>query len=441
MGNSSMRKIVCGFLLIIFVGALLLSLPISSKSGQWTNFTDALFTSTSATCVTGLIAFDTYSHWSIFGQITILAMIQIGGIGFMTIITLFSMFLGKKINIRERRLLMQSAGSLHIGGVVKLIKKIVIGTALFEGIGAIVLALRFCPVMGLYEGIYNAVFHSISAFCNAGFDLMGKYEAFSSLTHFKEDITVNVTVMILIITGGIGFIVWNDIYIHKFKFRNYQLHSKIVLITTLLLIFIPAVSFFFLESNGEFKNLTLPQKITAAFFQSVTLRTAGFNTINLSSLSEGGNILSIFLMFVGGSPGSTAGGIKTTTLAVMLLSAVASTSQSENIYIFKRKISNDITRQAAAVITVYVAAILFSSIVMCHMEPFSATDVLFEVVSASGTVGLTKGITTLLSPVSKYILIFLMFGGRVGGVTLMISITKQKQDALISYPAEKILIG
>ena len=175
MGNSSMRKIVCGFLLIIFVGALLLTLPISSKSGQWTNFTDALFTSTSATCVTGLIAFDTYSHWSIFGQITILAMIQIGGIGFMTIITLFSMFLGKKINIRERRLLMQSAGSLHIGGVVKLIKKIVIGTALFEGIGAIVLALRFCPVMGICEGIYNAVFHSISAFCNAGFDLMGKY--------------------------------------------------------------------------------------------------------------------------------------------------------------------------------------------------------------------------------------------------------------------------
>jgi len=441
MGNSSMRKIVCGFLLIIFVGALLLSLPISSKSGQWTNFTDSLFTATSATCVTGLITFDTYSHWSLFGQITILTMIQIGGIGFMTIITLFSMFLGKKINIRERRLLMQSAGSLHIGGVVKLIKKIVIGTALFEGIGAIVLALRFCPVMGLYEGMYNAVFHSISAFCNAGFDLMGKYEAFSSLTHFKEDIIVNITVMILIITGGIGFIVWNDIYIHKFKFKNYQLHSKIVLITTLLLILVPAVSFFFLESNGEFKNLTFSQKITAAFFQSVTLRTAGFNTINLSSLSEGGNILSIFLMFVGGSPGSTAGGIKTTTLAVMLLSAVASTSQSESIYIFKRKISNDITRQAAAVITVYIAAILFSSILMCHIEPFSATDILFEVVSASGTVGLTKGITTLLSPVSKYIIIFLMFGGRVGGVTLMISIAKQKQDALISYPAEKILIG
>ncbi len=425
------KKIVFGFLIIILIGAVLLSMPFSSKSGQSTPFLHCVFTATSATCVTGLIVYDTYSHWSAAGQGIILCLIQIGGIGFMSIITMLSIFLKRKISLKERILIMQSSGGVRLSGAVLLIKRIIIGTVFFEGVGAIALATRFCPKMGFWQGIYNAVFHSISAFCNAGFDLMGKYGEFSSLTTFKGDWVVNITIMSLIIIGGIGFIVWSDFAKWKFKFKKYELHSKIVLTVTAVLIALPAVLFMIFENISPME----------AFFHSVTLRTAGFNTIDLSALSESGNALSIMLMAIGGSPGSTAGGIKTTTFVVLILSAVASTRQSGSITVFKRRIEGEQVRQAAAVLSIFTALTFTASLIMCHFEPYSLTDILFEAVSAAGTVGLTKGITPLLSPISHIILIILMFAGRVGGITLMLTLARQKNDALSTRPVEKILIG
>lgn len=441
MVNSATRKIVIGFLIIILMGAILLSMPFSARSGQVTPFLNCVFTATSATCVTGLVTYDTFTHWSPAGQVILLLLIQIGGIGFMTVITMFSLFLKKQISLHERRILMQSAGTLQIGGIVRLVRRILLGTMFFEGVGAIILAMRFCPMMGIGQGLWNAVFHSVSAFCNAGFDLMGKYDSFSSLTYFKGDILVNVTIMALIVVGGIGFIVWNDIYKWKLKFKKYELHTKMVLLITVFLIIVPAILFLIFEWSGELKECSISEKIVAAFFQSVTLRTAGFNTINQANLSESGNILSVILMFIGGSPGSTAGGIKTTTIAVLLLSALASARQSESITIFKKRIGNDTVRQAAGVFGIYLLTVIIASMIICHIEEFLAEDIIFEVVSAMGTVGISKGITTLLCPLSKIILIILMFGGRVGGITLMLAVAHIKQDALISRPYGKILIG
>ncbi|MDF2608730.1 MAG: synthase subunit [Lachnospiraceae bacterium] len=433
--------IALGYLLIILLGGLFLSLPIASRSGEWTPYINSLFTATSATCVTGLVVYDTFTHWSLFGQLTILSLIQIGGVGFMTIITLFSMFLKRHIGLHERRLLMQSAGTLEVGGIVRLIRRIAIGTLVFEGAGALFLATRFVPDMGLVKGVYNAVFHSVSAFCNAGFDLMGRFGQYSSLTTYADDIIVNITIMLLIVIGGIGFLVWNDIIKCGFRFKKFQLHTKIVLVSTGMLILSGAILFFIFEYNASFSALNMKDKIMAAFFQSITPRTAGYNTIDLAALSESGNLLTMMLMFIGGSPGSTAGGIKTTTFVVLLMGTIASSRHNANINIFKRRMDEDVVKQASAIATIYLLAVLGSTLIIAALQPFSVKQVLFEVISAAATVGLTTGITTSLNFVSRIIIILLMYGGRVGILTLALVLAEKRENVLINRPIEKILIG
>lgn len=447
MINRIQRKLtppqilVLGFLLIILTGAFLLCLPIASKDRIWTGFFDSLFTATSATCVTGLIVFDTYTHWSLFGQFVILGMIQIGGIGFMTVLSLFAVFLKRRIGLQERRLLMQSAGSMRIGGIVRLIKRIALGTLLFEGAGSLALAFRFCREMDFWEGLYNAVFHAVSAFCNAGFDLMGKKAPFSSLTSYAGDPLVNITIMLLIVIGGLGFIVWDDLYACRFHFRKYSTHSKMVLIMTTFLIFAGALSFFFLEKSHSFQGMPLGKRILASFFQSITSRTAGFNTADLAQLSESGSLLTSLLMMIGGSPGSTAGGIKTTTVFVLLMDTIASSQRISHINLFKRRIDSDTVKQASAIITIYLTAALAAVILICAWEPYTIREVLFEVASAIGTVGLSMGLTPSLSALSRALLILLMFGGRIGGLTLVMTIAERKEHVPVERPAEKIIVG
>ncbi len=433
--------IVFGTFGIILIGTLLLRMPIASKTGDVTPFLDSLFTAASSFCVTGLVVYDTYTHWSTFGQTVILILIQIGGLGFMTVITLFSLFLKIKIGLKERRLLMESANTLKIGGIVLLFKKIIIRTFIFESIGAILLTLRFYPKMGFNEGLYNGIFHSVSAFCNAGFDLMGKYGQFSSLTSYSNDILVNLTVMSLIVIGGIGFIVWDDISINRMNFKKYSLHSKVVLLATFFLIFVNAFVFYIFETNSSMINMNVTEKILASFFQSVTTRTAGFNTINTNELSEGGSLLTMILMVIGGSPGSTAGGIKTTTFVVLLISAWSTAKQSPDIIIFKRRLESDSLKKASSIAVIYLTTAIISIMLISSIQSFPLKEIMFEVLSALGTVGLSMGITPQLSVLSKLIITLLMYGGRVGVLSVVIVIAEKKEPALLTRPFEKIIIG
>ncbi|MDF2949324.1 MAG: synthase subunit [Sedimentibacter sp.] len=433
--------IVFGTLLIIVFGGLILSLPVSSRNGISTPFVDSLFTAASAFCVTGLVIYDTYTHWSLFGQIIILILIQIGGLGFMTVITLFSIFLKRKIGLKERRLLMESANTLRIGGIVLLIKKILIRTFILESIGALLLTIRFYPSMGLKEGFYNGVFHSVSAFCNAGFDLMGKYGEFSSLTNYLDDVVVNATIMLLIVVGGIGFVVWDDISINHFNFKKHQLHTKIVLMTTSFLIFGGALIFFATEANHSMLNFNLKERILASLFQSVTPRTAGYNTLNLSQLSEGGSLLTIILMIIGGSPGSTAGGIKTTTFVTLIITALSSAKQSSDITIFKRRLETDTLKKASSITVIYMSVAFAAIMLISINQNFSIKEVMFEVFSAIGTVGLTLGITPLLNTFSKFIITLLMYGGKVGVLSIAAVLAEKKEPSPLSRPFEKIVIG
>ena len=438
---NATQIISLGFIVLILLGSFLLATPLASRSGEWTPYTDALFTSTSATCVTGLIAFDTFSYWNIFGQLVILSLIQIGGIGFMTIVTMFAIALKKNIGLHERKLLMASAGSMKIAGVVALIKRICIGTFIFEALGAILLATRFIPNMGVLRGIYNSVFHSVSAFCNAGFDLMGKYEKFSSLTTYKSDVVVNVTIMMLIVIGGIGFIVWTDLFKNKFRFKKFQLHTKLVLVTSGSLIVLGAILFFILEYNNGFKGLSLGDKILASFFQSITPRTAGFNTIDLTQLSTSGTVLTDVLMYIGGSPGSTAGGIKTTTFLVLILEVVSLARGQERVIIFKKRLDETILRQASTVATIYLMAIIIATMIISAVQSYSLSDILFEVFSAVATVGLSKGISPHHNEITQIVLVILMYLGRIGGLTFALLIGRKIKKVPVERPVEKLIVG
>jgi len=435
------RIIALGFIGVILIGTFLLSLPVSSRDGEWTPFINSLFTATSATCVTGLVVYDTYMKWSLFGQIVILLMIQVGGLGFMTIITMFSIFLKRRIGLHERRLLMQSAGTMRISGVVRLIKRILVGTFVFEGTGAVLLATRFCPEMGILRGIYNAVFHSVSAFCNAGFDLMGRFESYSSFSRYAGDPVVNITLMLLIVIGGIGFLVWSDIIYFRFKFSRYELHSKVVLITTAILISSGAVLFYIFEGDAAFAGMSTVERIFASFFQSITPRTAGFSTVEISTLSDSGSILTAVFMFIGGSPGSTAGGIKTTTIVVLVLGMFTAARHNNSIIVFRKRLGDDIVKQASSIATVYIFGIIIASLIIAAIEPFTAKQVIFEVVSAVGTVGLSTGITPSLSSISRVVLTLMMFSGRVGGLSLMLVLAEKRYNIQAKRPVEKILIG
>ncbi len=434
--------IALGFLILILIGALLLSLPAASRDGESVGFVDALFTAVSASCVTGLIVVDTFAHWTLFGQLTILVMIQIGGLGFMTILMMISLFLKRRIGLTERSLMQESINTMHIGGIVRLTKRILKGTLLFEGVGALILAARFVPEMGFWSGVYCGVWHSVSAFCNAGFDIMGRFGEFTSLTRYVGDPTVNLTVCALIIVGGIGFFVWDDVYTHRLNFRRYSLHTKIVLVTTAALLVLPTVLFFFTERNHAYAGLDGGARALAALFSAVTPRTAGFNTVDTAALSPAGRLLTMLLMFIGGSPGSTAGGIKTTTLAVMIVSVIAGAKNRSVVNIFGRRLEAYTFRRAAAVVSVNLTLALSACALICVCQPSLPLDgVLFEAFSAIGTVGMSAGLTTALSAVSRLAIAVLMYCGRVGSLSFALVFTENRKRPAVVFPEERVNIG
>lgn len=438
---SPTRIIALSFIAVILTGTVLLCLPAASRTGQWTSLPDALFTSTSATCVTGLIIADTFTKWSLFGQIVILGMIQIGGIGLMTVISMVFILLKRKLNMQERKVLMQAAGNVQVGGMVRLIRRILAGTAIIEGAGAVLLSIRFIPRLGWAQGIYYAIFHSVSAFCNAGFDLMGQFRAFSSFTDWQYDWLVNLTLAALIILGGIGFLVWEDILKNKFKFSRYSLHSKLILIVAGILLIAGTAGYFIFESGYTMKGDGIPERLLKSFFASTTMRTAGFNTIDYSRMSPSSILLSDVLMLIGGSPGSTAGGIKTTTIAVIFIAMVSMAHGNSDSTIFRKRLGKDLVKQAAVILVVYLTYIILGTMVICHIEGTDLSTTIFEVISASCTVGVTMGITPTLGTVSRLLLIILMYSGRIGGFSLMLVLGELDKKPPLKRPKEKILIG
>ena len=434
---SSFQVIIVSFLGLILVGTLLLMLPISSRHGGFTPFTDALFTATSATCVTGLVVRDTATYWSVFGQAVILSLIQIGGMGVITIGLTVMRASGMKIGLWHRSTMQNSIAATQIGGMVRFTGFIVKTTIIIELIGAALLFPVFCSDFGVLKGLWFSVFHSVSAFCNAGFDILGERGKFSSLTSYADNIYLNIVIMLLIIFGGIGFMVWNDIKTHKFRLKKYSLQSKIVFVTTLLLIFLPAIYLFI----NEYTHLPLEERITGSFFQSVTTRTAGFNTLDLSRMRESSISVMVVLMLVGGSPGSTAGGMKTVTFAVLFLSAITVFRRKRDVQCFRRRISEETVRNAGVVFFMYLFLFLASAIIISRTEHLPMITCLFEPGSAIGTVGLTLGITTKLSLLSQIILMMLMFFGRVGGLTLIYAALPSSGSNKSRQPLEDISIG
>ena len=383
----------------------------------------SFFTATSATCVTGLIRVDTYSHWSWFGQFIIILLIQIGGIGFMTFCIYALTLAKKKIGIISRSIMQNSISSPHVGGIVKMTKFIILATFFIEALGAFFLSFIFCPKLGLVKGLWFSIFHSISAFCNAGFDLMGNFEPYSSLVSFQDNWYLNMIIMLLIIIGGLGFLVWKDIIDNRGHFSKMRLHTKIVITTTIILIFGGALFIYFCEQGNA------------------TARTAGFNTVDLSKIRETTQLIIIILMFVGGSSGSTAGGIKTTTIAVMLVNIISMFKQKKGVEVFKRRISDEIVKMASCVLMAYLVLTLIVSLIICQLENISYITVLFECVSAIATVGLTIGITSQLGVISQCLLALLMLFGRVGSITFLLAFASNRVTPLAKAPAEKIQIG
>lgn len=437
---SSAQIIMFGFAAAILLGALILMLPISTRSGEVASFRDTLFTATSATCVTGLIVQDTATYWSEFGQFVIILLIQIGGMGIVTIALAIAMASGKKIGLMQVSTMQDAVSAHNVGSIASLTKIIVKGTFLIEFIGAALMAPTFCNQYGLGKGLWYAVFHSISAFCNAGFDLMGVEEKFSSLTAYSDNVIINVTIMLLIVVGGIGFLTWEDIATHKLKFKKYKMQSKVILTVTLVVIVVPAIIFYFFEFK-DFEGISQTEKILMSFFQSVTPRTAGFNTVNFGLMSEAGIAILIILMLIGGSSGSTAGGMKTTTVAVLLSAARSAFCRKEDTHLFKRRIPADIIKNAATIMVMYLTLSFGAALIMSYIEDLPVLTCAFETVSAMATVGLTMGATPELSLVSHIILIALMFCGRVGGMTLVFAAITVNKHNVSKLPQERITVG
>lgn len=438
---SKVQTIALGFFLIIAIGTVLLMLPIASRDGHSTGLLNALFTATTSTCVTGLVVVDTYTNWTLFGQTVILVLIQIGGLGFITIGMFCSILLKRKIGLKERNLIQESVNTLQISGMVRLVKKIVCYTAIFEGIGALLLMIRFIPRFGWLRGIWYGIFHSVSAFCNAGIDLMGQFEPYASLTMYHDDILINVVIMALIIIGGIGFIVWDDISKHKWHIRKYMLHTKIVLSMTAILILGGAICFYIFEHDNLLLGMDAKGQILSSLFGSVTPRTAGFNTTDTAAYTEATRMLTIILMFIGGSPGSTAGGIKTTTMMVILLYVWSNLRNKKGLNIFGRRLDEDAIKKAATVLSINLLLATCCVTIMCGLENLSLSDIMMEVFSAIGTVGISTGITRELCTVSKCMLILLMYCGRIGSLSFAMSFTEKRKSKPIQLPVERITIG
>lgn len=439
---TTTKIIVAGYLLVIAVGTLLLMLPIANRQGTATPFMDAWFTATSATCVTGLVTNDTYSFWSNFGQGVILVLIQIGGIGFMTLAISALTFTGKKIGLSQRLLMKESVAAPQVGGIVRMSKFVLSGTLIFEVSGAVLLAFYFIPRLGVGKGIYYSVFHAISAFCNAGIDLMGYYDPSSSLITAADSYIVGITISLLIIIGGIGFLVWADIKKWKWHFKYYRLHSKVVLTASLILVLLGTILILIFEwGKPSMEGKNLEEQILSAFFQSVTPRTAGFNTMDLNQLTDSSQMLMICFMFIGGSPGSTAGGIKTTTMMILILTIWTEFRKRKDVEFFKRRVENETIRHASCILILYGILSIGCAMLISTIEGLGMKEVLFEVVSALCTVGLSLGITSQLGIVSQIILILLMFIGRVGGITILLAFSNRISSIPSKLPVEKISVG
>lgn len=440
------RFMVIGFASIILIGAILLNLPIATNSGESIGFLDALFTATSAVCVTGLVVVDTGTFWSEFGQVIIIILIQIGGLGFMTIATLFALIAKKKINLKERLLIQESLNQFDLSGVVSLAKNVLVITFLIEGVGALLLSVIFIPQLGIIEGTFYSIFHSISAFCNAGFDLMGPISGeYSSLTSYVSSPVIVLTISTLIVLGGLGFPVIIDIIKHR-KINKFSLHSKIALITTAILVFLGFLIIFIVEFQNEktLGLLSLDGKVLGSLFQSVTARTAGFNTIDLNLMHESAIFVMIMLMCVGASPASTGGGIKTTTVAILLLSVKAFIQEKEDVEVFKRRIDTYTIRKTIGIVFVGTMTIICGTILLSLIEPkFNLLQAGFEVVSAFTTAGLSIVGSTNLTPVGKLIIMLFMFMGRAGSLTVLMAFvsTKKSKHVHIRYPEGKVLVG
>lgn len=435
------RLVALSFLGVILTGTLLLLLPISVKTGD-ISFTDALFTATSATCVTGLVVFDTFTKWTLFGQIVILCLIQIGGLGFITIITMLTSYLKKRIGLREKLLLKESIGTIYKGDTKQLIKTVIYGTIICEVTGAVLLFTQFISMMNFKNALYTSVFLSVSAFCNAGFDVMGRIEAGSSLLTVNNNPVILLTLCALIIIGGIGFIVWEDIIEHRARFKRYCFHTKLALSTTAVLLIGGTALYLLFEHNNTMSDMTILQKILNSFFASTTARTAGFNSIPISDMTAEARALTDILMFIGGSSGSTAGGVKTVTVAVLFLCVISTLKNSKDIESFGRRITLETVRKSVAIVVINLMEIFVASVIISCIQPnLGYSNVLFECFSAVGTVGLGIGITSSLSIISKYIIITLMFSGRITSLIFAFMFYLELNNKSSLKPKGSLLIG
>ena len=439
---STFQIIILGFLGVILTGTVLLMLPFATREAGCASLMDALFTATSATCVTGLVVQDTATYWSGFGQAVILTLIQIGGMGVVTLAVAITIISGKKIGLMQRSTMQESIAAPQVGGIVRLTRFIVTTTFGIELLGAICLFPVFYKDFGLGKGIWYSVWHSISAFCNAGFDLMGVREHYSSLVSYVANPLVNIVIMTLIIIGGIGFLTWNDIRTHKWHLHKYRMQSKIVFVVTAILLVFPALYFYFIEfSYPQWAWMSEGQRFWGALFQAVTPRTAGFNTLDLARMSEPGQAIMTILMLIGGSPGSTAGGMKTTTIAVLILSTLSVFGRREHVEVFDRRVAGETVKYAAAVLLMYLVFCLGGGILISSIEHLPMLECIFEAGSAIGTVGLTLGLTPGLSLASHIILTVLMYFGRVGGLTVVFAAVSGTKPNVSKAPKEKITVG
>lgn len=438
---TSFQTIIIGFAAVILIGASLLMLPISTADRQGAHFEDALFTATSATCVTGLVTNDTGTYWSHFGQTVILILIQIGGLGVVSITAAFALISGRKIGLMQRNVIQEAISAPQMGGIVKLTKFLITASLAVELAGSLLMMPAFCKEFGIGKGIWYSVFHSVSAFCNAGFDLMGVKEKFSSLTSFAANPLINIVIMLLITVGGIGFLTLDDIRTHKLHIKKYRMQSKVILTVSAVLVILPALYFYFFEFSSDSWGMSGSEKFLASLFQSVTLRTAGFNTVDFGGITQCGLSVMMILMLIGGSPGSTAGGMKTTTAAVLLWSAVSVFRKKNTTDFYGRRIPEDTVSHAAAILILYLALFISGGLIISRLDGLPVITCLFETASAVGTVGLTLGVTPDLCTASHIILTILMFIGRVGGLTLIYAALSSSGVNPSKLPQEKIMVG
>ena len=437
---NAVQVLAIGFALVILIGGIILSLPISSVDGEYTNLLDSIFTSTSAVCVTGLVTVDTGTHWNIFGKIVIMLLIETGGLGFMSITIFIAVLLGKKITLKDRLIMQEAMNTFNIQGLVKMVEYVLGFTFIVQVCGALLLSTQFIPQFGVQRGIFYSIFHSVSAFCNAGFDLFGNYD---SLVNYSSNTVVLMTIALLIIIGGLGFTVSLEIFNYR-KARRLSTHSKIVITITIALIVLGAIFMLIVEyGNPEtLGNMSFGDKLLNAFFASVTPRTAGFNSISTTEMTMAGKLMTIILMFIGGASGSTAGGLKVTTFGVLVFTVISVIKGRDDTEVFGRKFSKETVYKAFTLLSIAMMLVLVVTTILTIAEPdMLFINLLYEATSAFGTVGLTAGVTQSIGSISKVVLIITMYLGRVGALTVILAVINNKKKNRIKYPEAKILIG